>query len=492
MLGNWNILNNYDSVVNRRIWLLWKKGIDLSPCHSNDQSITVKCLTNTTTFFITAIYGSNSGSHRRSIWQHVRDLDSMYGSFPWILGGDFNTYLHYKESSDFNLLGLYSSYDMLDFQEVVQDLSLQDHPFFGPTFSWINKQKDNYLARKLDRVLINPPWTSLFQDSFVEFLAPGHSDHNMALQPIQGNPMQKLFLKLKRLKPSLKKLNKNNYSEISTRVRLKKIELETVKIYTLNGQNSIAEELKIQKELISLEESEYMFLKQKTKVRCIKERDKCTKLFHSTIASKFKRDIIRVLTNNEGKRLDSFDDMANEIIDYFKNQLGTSDPNVLPVDSALLKNLLHFSLPIETATELTKIVTAEEIKEALFSQGFFKGQRGIRQGDPLSLTLFLLAMNILSKIRNLVVAKGNLESIVGVTSILNHLYTLSGLNLNVSKTEFFTVGISARTLDSIKSATGFKQEFFPVRYLGVPLVTRKLTETDCIPLLNNIKARLHH
>ncbi|XP_039010767.1 uncharacterized protein LOC120139675 [Hibiscus syriacus] len=181
-------------------------------------------------------------------------------------------------------------------------------------------------------------------------------------QSTQGNPMQKLFFKLKCLKPCLKKLNKDNFSDISTRVRLKRTELENAQVSSLNGKNSFEDELNVQKELITLEESEFMFLKQKAKVRWIKEEDKCTKLFLTAIASKFKRDTIRVLTNNEVKRLDSFDDMAKEIIDYFQNQLGTSDPNVLPPDPAFLNNLLRFSLPTETASALIKTVTVEEIK----------------------------------------------------------------------------------------------------------------------------------
>ncbi|XP_039024361.1 uncharacterized protein LOC120157217 [Hibiscus syriacus] len=77
-------------------------------------------------------------------------------------------------------------------------------------------------------------------------------------------------------------------------------------------------------------------------------------------------------------------------------------------------------------------------------------------------------------------------------TVLNHFYDLSDLKLNVSKTELYSVGISARNLDIIKSATGFKHGFLPVRYLGVPLVTKKLSEKDCLPLIDNIKHRHHN
>ena len=39
---------------------------------------------------------------------------------------------------------------------------------------------------------------------------------------------------------------------------------------------------------------------------------------------------------------------------------------------------------------------------------------------------------------------------------------------------------------------GFKLGVLPVRYLGVPLVTRRLSERDCIPLVDKITARINH
>ncbi|XP_039050057.1 uncharacterized protein LOC120191134 [Hibiscus syriacus] len=203
---------------------------------------------------------------------------------------------------------------MIEFQKVIQDLFLQDHPYFVPTFTWSNKQKDTYLARKLDRVLINSPWVTTFKKSFIEFAAHGPSDHCMGLawiskdtqinkpkpfkffnfwsthsnfleivqqswqQPSHGNPMQKLFSKLKCLKPCLHKLNKDFYNNISARVKQKKAELEQIQIETLKGINSMDKDLIVQKDLNALEDNEKMFLKQKAKIQWIKDGDKCSKI----------------------------------------------------------------------------------------------------------------------------------------------------------------------------------------------------------------------
>ncbi|GFY96655.1 hypothetical protein Acr_11g0009610 [Actinidia rufa] len=51
-----------------------------------------------------------------------------------------------------------------------------------------------------------------------------------------------------------------------------------------------------------------------------------------------------------------------------------------------------------------------------------------------------------------------------------------GLKINLSKSSFFSAGISAANLDSIKSITGFSQGSFPFRYLGALLSYAARTE----------------
>ncbi|KAE8668948.1 Transmembrane 9 superfamily member 3 [Hibiscus syriacus] len=104
-----------------------EKGLDISLCQAAAQSVTIKCTFKSVPLIITAIYASNDGVTRRQLWQHLRDLETYFGSLPWILGGDYNIILHSKENSDYELTGPILTPDMKDFQDVTHDLHLQDH-----------------------------------------------------------------------------------------------------------------------------------------------------------------------------------------------------------------------------------------------------------------------------------------------------------------------------------------------------------------------------
>ena len=150
--------------------------------------------------------------------------------------------------------------------------------------------------------------------------------------------------------------------------------------------------------------------------------------------------------------------------------------------------------------------------------GYFKGSRGVRQGDPLSPYLFVMAINVLSKLLDaaamhgvfqhhpkckrvrithvcfaddlLIFVKGNMDSIKGIQHVLTQFYSFSGLQLNNTKSEIFSSGISKEMLEGIHQETGFKIGELPVKYLGVPLVTRRLLAKDCEALMDRLKARI--
>ncbi|GKB31996.1 RNA-directed DNA polymerase, eukaryota, reverse transcriptase zinc-binding domain protein [Tanacetum coccineum] len=152
-------------------------------------------------------------------------------------------------------------------------------------------------------------------------------------------------------------------------------------------------------------------------------------------------------------------------------------------------------------------------------EGYFIGGRGLRQGDPMSPYLFTLVMEAFNLIMRknindtkefkyhqgcqklgithlcfaddlLVFCHGDHKPVNVIKKALEEFSSYSGLKANMSKSTVFFGGLTNAKQESILDIVPFAIERLPVRYLGVPLLTKKINATDCKPLVEKVKYRV--
>ncbi|XP_038996004.1 uncharacterized protein LOC120120427 [Hibiscus syriacus] len=527
----------------------------------------------------------DNGRIWEELWNQLSNVCSLVGSNIWLVGRDLNVTVKAMESSKYEDWHLTSEMD--DLRNCMTDLGLVDHPFFGPVFTWSNKQEEGFLARKLDRVMVNDQWCEAFPNSHVEFQAPGVTDHCMTVvwcthENLASRPKPFNFFYFWALHHEFKEVvgqswkafNKRCFANITEKVAEKMIQLEKQQILNLFGG----------------------------------------------IPVKRKRNTIRVLVDEGGNKLETFDSIADELVNYFTRQIGYVDDIVQGCTNNLVIDLLGYTLPagkdkapgpdgytvgffqyawdivrvdfiavvryfFETSRMLsvfnstaialapkkpnyckamdfipisccsvfyktvTKILVSRLVgylpemitpnqsafvrgrnieSNTLLAQELVRGygrsyisprcviKADLQKAfDSLSLKFLLAVLKGLGlptqfrgwieacvmDSRFSIVLNGSLvgyfrgrrgvslDSIVGVKCVLDRFYVMSGLRLNASKTEIYIAGINERQRTLIQETTGFTISCLPVRYLGVPLVPRKLTEKDCASLVEKIKAK---
>lgn len=91
----------------------------------------------------------------------------------------------------------------------------------------------------------------------------------------------------------------------------------------------------------------------------------------------------------------------------------------------------------------------------------------------------------------LVFFDGSEESLRGILEILEEFKQLSGLIINKDKTELMIDGGSFSLCHDLAEAQGIKQGALPIRYLGVPLSSKKMRISDFKPLLDKVEVRFN-
>ncbi|GJW58750.1 RNA-directed DNA polymerase, eukaryota, reverse transcriptase zinc-binding domain protein [Tanacetum coccineum] len=159
------------------------------------------------------------------------------------------------------------------------------------------------------------------------------------------------------------------------------------------------------------------------------------------------------------------------------------------------------------------------MRESALALASHSGGRGLRQGDPMTPYLFTLIIEMLSLIVQdkvergsdfqyhfgckqikithvcfaddlLMFCHGDKGSVSTIKDDIEEFGEISGLFLNYSKSTIIFGSMSMDEQQEILDCVPFKVEKLPVKYLGVPLSSKRLSVNNCKCLIDKIKNKV--
>ncbi|GAA0164352.1 hypothetical protein LIER_20010 [Lithospermum erythrorhizon] len=311
---------------------------------------------------------------------------------PWIVMGDFNVVKGPSEQVRGKTMDPKA---LEDFHECLLNCRLEDGGYSGKLMSWTNGR----MSKRLDRVLLNQHYGTLYPSVRVKQLAKTLSDHAPLLitslgpkeggegffkfqkmwfhhpdfiklleeswaEPVYGDPLYVLGAKLKRLKGVLKEWNIKTFGNVSTMVEqvddeVQECEAEYEQADKPENREALHRARAHHLKCLAIEEN---FLRQQSGIKWLQEGDKNSGFYHNFVWKKRKRSAVLGILD-EGEWISDPEGIARSGIQFFQN-LFTQDTVDGDVD---LVDCISPMVSAEDNEHLLTVPDMEEIKQVVLS-----------------------------------------------------------------------------------------------------------------------------